>query len=48
MYAEFQSLIENYIWESRKTSSGQAILTARRVIEIKKDRWGSILKFEAQ
>ncbi len=29
MYAEFQSLIENYTWEYKNAPSGQAILTGR-------------------
>ncbi len=48
MHIEFQSLIENDIWEYRDALSDQAVLTGRWVFKIKKERWGKILKFKAQ
>lgn len=48
MHTEFQSLINNDIWEYKNAPSGRAVLTGRWGFKIKKDRWGKILKFKAQ
>ena len=48
MKREFDSLIENEIWESTFASFSQSILIDRWVFKIKKDRWNNILKFKTR
>ena len=48
MKREFNSLIENEIWDLTFASFSQSILIDRWVFKIKKDRWDNILKFKTR
>ena len=48
MKREFDSLIENEIWDLTFTLFSQSILIDRWVFKIKKDRWSNILKFKTR